>query len=699
MMKMSKDLLMGWTMPKKSLIAACVCSVAMLSGCSSSTQSTMSGTVSAPGGSVAFNEQHGIKEMLAEIFAGKLAHAAITGVSPVGAGVTIELIEVDASGNKVGATLASTITDTDGSYSLVTPDGFVPSSKYVIRATGTTETLDTRVTSSTTNNVDPVTDVVSDLVTSTASDLSTISTDEITTIQDAVETVAQDVDATGLSASTLSSTLLTTATNNEEVANQISSTAAGGQICGNVKDSSSNNLENIVILVRDYGNWVTRAKTKTDASGNYCVNVPYGSGKNYIIGALNFTGTSTAASEWWSTGGTAYSQIDAEKVSVPDTTKLTRNFTLEPGARISGTITAGSGGSYTAGTALQNIRVQIRNYQNFFPVAGKKSKSDGTYRINVIPGTYMIAALNKTLQPYASEYYTASGGVNMYYTADSVTVSAGDKKTINFALSKGYKLTGTILDNTGGNAVTGMRIRINKFGSGPVVRLRTNKQGKYRVWLAADTYFAEAYGQSISSIDMTTGNATWSPTGPVTAISTNVKYSGTGVSQAKVWLLDSSGATISQEVSSSDGSITLYCKTCATNYKAYVLVDDARSWGTSVYDSKTDITTNATAIDATQTTMPDINLPAGGTLTVNVTSDGTAVVQNFKTRVLTGSSGTDYILKVQRTHGDGTYKLSLPAGTWRIKMIGDSTPGTCTVNITAGGTTTLNYRTDTNVCS
>jgi hypothetical protein len=684
---------------KPAFLSACALSVAMaLTGCNSNTTPTSNytGTVSAPGGSVAFNPPTGLKKMFAEMVGGKMAEAAISGVSSVGAGVTIELIEVDADGNKVGDTIASTTTASDGSYTLVVPTDYTPSSKYVIRATGTTETLDTRVTS-TTNDVDPITDAASDLITTEFTDLSKISVDEVEIINDAVESVAQDVDTSGLTADELSTALQTEATGSEEVINQITSTSATGEICGNVKDASNNNLENILIIVRDFGDWVTRAKIKTDSNGDYCVNVPDG---NYILGALNFTTTSMGASEWWHSSGTKYAQIDADKITVAANT-VTKNFQLEDGARLKGTITAGSGGSLAAGTALENVKVQIRNYQNFFPVAGKKTNASGKYVINVIPGTYLVGAINRTLNPYASEYYTSGGGVNMYYEADSVSLTAGNTTTMNFELAKGYKLAGTILDAAGGNPVTGMRIRVNKLGSGPVVRIRSNKNGKYRIWLPADTYFAESYGQSISSIDMTSSNATWSPVGPVTAISTNVTYNGSGVSQAKAWLMDSSNNTISQEVSSGDGSITLYCKTCGTDYKVYVRIDESRDWATTAYSGKTDISTNYTLVDATQTTLPDIALLAGGTLTVNVTSDGTTAEKNFKTRVLSGSSGSDFLVNVQRTHGDGSYVISLPAGSWRIKMLSDSTHSkpNCPVTITAGGSTTLNYNSGTGACS
>ena len=289
------------------LFTACaLSSLLTLSGCGGGgdaapainpdTSNNIVGTVSAPGGAIAFNQPGIVERMFASLF-GSSAHAAITGVAPVGAGVTIKLIEVDAAGAQVGADLATTTTDAAGAFSFEPPAGFVFDSKYVVRAEGTTQTLDTRVTGKT-SHVDPITDAVSDLVTTTAADLTTITPGEIDEIKDALEGVAKDIDPAMKDAEQLSTALKTEASNNEEVNNQITSTATAGQICGNVKDSSNANLENIRIVVRDFGNWVTRAKTKTDGNGDYCVNVPHGAGKDYILGALNFTGSSIAASEW-----------------------------------------------------------------------------------------------------------------------------------------------------------------------------------------------------------------------------------------------------------------------------------------------------------------------------------------------------------------------------------------------------------------
>ena len=61
----------------------------------------ISGTVSAPDGALAFHQPTRLQYMAAMIFYGNAA-AAIDGVTDVGAGVTVDLIQVDANGDQVG---------------------------------------------------------------------------------------------------------------------------------------------------------------------------------------------------------------------------------------------------------------------------------------------------------------------------------------------------------------------------------------------------------------------------------------------------------------------------------------------------------------------------------------------------------------------------------------------------------------------
>ena len=739
----------------RTLVSACALSIAIaVSGCSSNNTAatSMTGNVSAPGGSIAFNPPGTLERMFASIL-GSSAHAAISGVSKVGAGVTIELIEVDADGNKVGDTLASTTTDASGAYSLTPPAGFVADAKYVIRATGSTETLDVRVTSTTSNDVDPVTDATSDLVTSQFSDLTKISTDEIVVINDAVDAVAQNVDATSLGADALSTALQTEAKNDEETINQISSTSSDGKICGNVKDSNGANLQNITIVARDYGSWVTRSKIKTDSSGNYCVNLLKegdtdtftGTTVNgqYIIGALNHTSASYAASQWWTStsttsngSGGANNQFSAGKVTISSaSTGETANFVLDAnGARITGTVSTHDSGS------AEGIKVLLREYDTFKPLAGARIKADGTYRLNVKASKdYSVSFRNRTLnKAYASEFYP---NVHMRNRAGRVTVTAKTDTTINPTLEAGGLIRGTVYTSAAkttpakGTIVT---IRHPNY-NGTVDRSRTNKLGKFRYWtLPALTYSVDAMGQLRSKAIVaggTTNNTgieyardVASITGKLYATKSDGSIDTTKpVSELFVRVSPIKTASVKGYVNSNsaseDGSFTVYVdnyiqdgtatpSVTADAYAVYARADSQVTYGSGVYSAANTMDKTTYASVATinptlgnSTDLGNIKVPSlgdsnGGVgyLIINAGMDAVGV------RVGVGgkSNGTRFMSTASR--GDKTAKLTLPAGTYVIyrhvytagtRTVSASNGAACTgVVIANGGTKTVTFGAD-----
>src|SRR5258706_12147497 len=119
------------------------------------TTTPMTGTLSTPGGALAFNAPTGLRRFFAELF-GRNAFAALPGMSPV-VGASIKLIEIDSSGNQAAGTadIATAVTAADGSFTLNVPSTLVPGPRYAIRASGTSTSLDRLVTGSTSQNGDP----------------------------------------------------------------------------------------------------------------------------------------------------------------------------------------------------------------------------------------------------------------------------------------------------------------------------------------------------------------------------------------------------------------------------------------------------------------------------------------------------------------------------------------------------------------
>ena len=703
----------------------------------------VSGAVSALNGQVAFYSPSTSDKLMAALF-GKPLFAAITGESSVGPGVTVNLIEVDNAGAQVGEVIASATTDTDGKYSIDAPEGFVASSAHVVRAVNSTGavTIEARV-DSLTPNIDTTTDVTSSVIAANALDLTKLSPAEIAEIQAALEDVVENTDATTATVDAYRAAILTAAADNEAATNVVSSSVASGQICGTVKDSAGTALGNIRIVVRDFGNWVTRAKTKTAADGTYCVNVPkagdadpYIAGKvlegEYILGALNFTSTSYAASQWWTstsdtaagTGG-ANSQFKAEKIEVlASSTTITKDMVLDKdGARVTGTVTG------TGGASVEGMRVVIRNYDTFKPLASAKVKADNTYRINVKTDAdtdYMISFRNKTRHPYASEIYRAvngtdTGGAFNRNMASRETMVANQDNTYDAELAAGAVISGIVKDNDG-IPVSGEVIYVNNADGGRIEALRTNKSGKFRIWvnsrLGTDfsaytkpaAYTVNTRGQALAadtngandntithfklSANPSTGLVFDAQTTKVTATLMSADATPAPVSSAVVFLADSNGLGSDLSVSAADGSVVLYTENSGITQNLRVRMDNDVNYGSGSYDGTSAII-KTPKVSNPFSASSDVNL---NTLTMPTLGDGSGGVGYVKGNAGAGSTKVKFFVPTispttfmvaTNSRGDGSFNVTVPAGTYAVRS--DVGTGVCSISVTNASTTTLTY--------
>jgi hypothetical protein len=636
-------------------------------------------------------------------------------------GTPVSLFEVDSAGNPIGEARASATVE-DGEFVLSVPSGIVPDSRYVIQADVNGQIIETRYVNAGNIEISPVTHATSRLVSELASltegGLNEISLQEINEIQRIFQNIRNVfgpfAEETEYTFDNYIDDLIRILKSDIKTSAVATSAIASNQICGQVNDANGSPISGIRIVVRDFATFLLAARTTTDNNGNYCINVP-ATGEadpftgfqpnDYIIGAINFTNTSTAGSGWWSSAGTRQLRIDAEKLVFSETSSLTRDIVLQSGARIQGSVIASGGDA--DGQPIPGIRVIARDATTQFPSASAIADANGSYQLNVAPGEYIIEAVNTTDQPYASETSNAANtpdGTNSRSLGDIFNLTAGSNTPVDFSLEPGARLDGIIENNN--LPVVGQRIEINLSSGGASARIRNSlSNGRYQVWLRPDTYNVSAYGHNQTNLQLP-DSLELLPlqfNSPVATIPLQINHQGSGVSKVKVrlYLYDvelMTHAFVHSYYSKSDGSATMYSTQFGT-HRLVARVDSTQSYGSIVYDGQLQRQSGNT-IDVDPSDNPvlaevTINTPTAGVLTGVATSDGSTPLGNTRVVIRQGGSASANYFTNVRTRGDGRYTISLPplptSDGYAVRFnFADGSGVTCTgVGIEENTTTTL----------
>ena len=662
-----------------------------LTGCGGSTTLTnpVSVSISAIGGSFAFNPASKIERFFASLI-GSPAVAKIDGLSGVGAGVTVNLIEIDASGAQVGSVIATATTNSSGNATLDIPVAYQAGAKYAIVGTGAADTLKSMWEGSSVV-VDPGSHATMNALVDATSDLTTLDTKEILSARELIEDFSENLNSTEKATTSAYVDNLKAALQNDSEANKmLNNKSAGGEVCGTVIDYNASPVEQLRIFARDFSDFEKIAKTKTAADGSFCFNAPVG--QELLVGVINRTTTNDSASEFYTSAspangsGTKCHLVHCgDKLTVAAST--TADFKLIQGGRITGTVQGHDG------TLLNKVKVRFRNALSRKPAGGAKTDT-GKYTMNLAPGNYSAYFLNHTKKPYASTSYTSNATYNSNGSAldrnfaDTITVTAGSSSTADGTLPAGGTLTGLVTDNNG-NPVQFAKLRIDqiKDKDGNAVdlsadRFHSNKSGRFRAQLPYGTYTLISRGKLYEGVS----GAGYAISSGTSSQTVNIDHSTNVVSIAITDGTDPLGSVTAKLKSTtkgdsgirmhtgsptkSDGTTTIYVPNGDYYFGVSVNNGSAYSscnWSGSACNQLTESDGNTISINSDDaTTFASVSLPAGFAIsgTILGTDGKPAANAKFDSRIKIGSDWD--FLAASRSGGDGKYTLSLGDQTYSI---------------------------------
>ncbi|MGD9975258.1 MAG: dockerin type I domain-containing protein [Desulfatirhabdiaceae bacterium] len=203
-------------------------------------------------------------------------------------------------------------------------------------------------------------------------------------------------------------------------------------------------------------------------NGTYTFNgLPMGS---YYLRPFSISNANYVA-EWWADSGSTPNCSGAQAIAVsPGQTITGKNFQLDPGAAISGTLFESDGvtpiiGKYMYVYAYQGDPCGSRSsYGSVF-----FNQNNGAYTINGLPeGSYYLQARSGSNANYVAEWWADSGSTPNCSGAQALAASAGQNITgKNFQLELGFGISGTVFKTDGVTPITDNSVAVAVYSGAP----------------------------------------------------------------------------------------------------------------------------------------------------------------------------------------------------------------------------------------
>lgn len=269
----------------------------------------------------------------------------------------------------------------------------------------------------------------------------------------------------------------------------------GGTISGRITDPAGTPLTATVAAYDQNGSLVATTQT---SGGNYSFVLAPGT---YRIAA--YDESLVYATQFYSSQ-TVFRLATPVNMTAGQATAI--DIVLSRGARISGTI-------FDAQTGLPIGGVTVAAYDaNGDLAASATASSGGGYAFVVPAGAYRIVAFDALLR-----YATAFAGGSSFETSSVFTESASSSERIDFRVTRGVRVTGTVT-TVSGTAIEGVEVTALDTNGNRVGAATTTASGFQLVLLPQVYRFVVTDPQSRFSTGYSSGSTVVSATGPAPSV-------------------------------------------------------------------------------------------------------------------------------------------------------------------------------------